>query len=193
MRAQSALRTRRSSIRAEKPPGADNCDTITPDGVNQLCGPVSELDPRMAITDELLEALPSMNRDDLETVLQGRDAVAVLKFWLANYRTVFGKKPRFTPADINAALDLTHDMEARDLIAAIIRAWFLPIQTTSDEHNPYWACNRYSRSLADMAKTNSGQDKCNLDRMLVEMGWRGTPKQIEKSYQILAGVVSTRS
>ena len=84
-------------------------------------------------------------------------------------------------------------MEDRDLIAAIIRAWFEPIQTNPDEHNPYWACNHYSHTLADLAKVNSGQDKSNLDRMLVEMGWRGYPKQVEKSYEMLAGIAPARS
>ena len=189
-KAQSALRTTTSSIRAEKPPGAAGGRPITPDGVNhKLCGPVSELDPAIATTDELLAALPSMNKDDVETVLQNHEAVSLLKFWLANYGRLFGKKPRFTPADILAALDLVQcGMEVRDLIAAIIRAWMEPISTDPDSHNPYWACNHYSRSLADLAKTNSGQDKSNFDRMLVEMGWRGYAKQVEKSYELLAGV-----
>ena len=194
MKALRALRTTTSSIRAEKPPGAAGGRPITPDGVNhKLCGPVSELDPAIATTDELLAALPSMNKDDVETVVQNHEAVSLLKFWLTNYGRLFGKKPRFTPADILAALDLVQcGMEVRDLIAAIIRAWMEPISTDPDSHNPYWACNHYSRSLADLAKTNSGQDKSNFDRMLVEMGWRGYPKQVEKSFELLANLASRR-
>jgi hypothetical protein len=84
-------------------------------------------------------------------------------------------------------------MEARDLIAAIIRAWILPVSADPEVHNPYWVCNHYSRSLADLAKTNSGQDKSNFERMLVEMDWHGSSRQIELSYRKLAEAVSSRS
>lgn len=167
----SAVRTRTSKIRAL--PGVDDDSrapaALAPFGALELCLP-----------DDLTAA-------ERKLALESPECVRLLQYWLGNYKAVFGMKPpTFSAADIDGALDLVcMEIPVDDIFAAIVMAWAKPSAHDPQAHNPYWACNHYCRSLADMAKKNRGQNMTNFQRMMLEMDWRAKRSQVETAWSWL--------
>ena len=158
----SAVKTRTSKIRAalRASPGVSD-DTgapaaLAPSGALELCFP------------------SDMNEAERKLAMEAPECVRLLRYWLGNYKAVFGMKPPiFSAADIDGALDLVcTEIPVDDIFAAIVMAWSMSSATDPQAHNPYWACNHYCRSLEYMAKKNRGQNMTNFQRMLLEMDWR---------------------
>jgi len=168
----SALRTRMKSIRASLRdlPG-DACPSNAPAAAATV----------VAFQNSLPEKI---HPDDLNLATSSPECVMLLRYWLGNYKAVFGTPPpRFSAADIMAASDLAAgECEVEDVFAAIVTAWSKVSPVDPQAHNPFWACNRYSRSLALLAKTNAGQTSTNFARMMLEMDWRAKRSQVEKAW-----------
>lgn len=166
--ARSALQTRMSNIRAalRAKPGDDSDSMSAPIGAVQL-------------------ALPTdMNKEDLALALESPECVTFLRYWLASYKPVFGREySKFTAADVLAAMDLTSNgSPVEDVFTAVVTAWSKVVPGNAKEHNPYWACNHYSRRLADLTKVNSGQTMSNYERILLELDWRSKQAQVEAAW-----------
>jgi hypothetical protein len=142
-----------------------------------------------ASIDALRAALPEAESEALDEAYEDVDCVRLLKFWVDNFKPVFGRGcGRFTEADILAAQEIVREaeMEVKEICAAIALMWAAKQTMDGKAHNPFWVCNHYTRSLTDLVKVHKGQERNNFERALMEMNWRGIPRDFKQAEDFLA-------
>ena len=171
------LRERPKSIRSAKEP---NGHVVANDAPAAL-----------ASVEALRDSLPKADSKALDEAYRSVPCVKFLRFWLTNFKLVHGRSCKFTEADVLAAQKLSSNSTV-GAGAVIVAMWAAKIYTDPEVHNPFWACNHYSRSLADLVKINKGQEYDNFERCLRELNWRGLESQEERAWDWLEEVKNHR-
>ena len=148
-----------------------------------------------ASIDALKAALPEAESKALDEAYEDVDCVRLLKFWITNFKPMFGRGyGKFREADILAAQEIVRETEmgVQEICAALTMMWLAVQSMDAETHNLFWVCNHYTRSLTDLVKVHKGQERNNFERALGELNWRGRPYELKQATECLAHVKERR-
>ena len=112
--------------------------------------------------------------------------------WSRCHEIVYGAKPKFSPADLQALNEFEEyiPQSIYNQMALVLLAWSIIKLDSATGINPAFHCNKISQMPAawmDFCQWKCCQGKLTgYQVMIAELGWKSTPEQIQQAYAWLA-------